>query len=370
MEVLKNGTHNSESMNMAISNGKRIGIWFFTGALMVFLILVIGGITRLTQSGLSIVEWRPVTGVVPPLNDAAWMVEFEKYRQSPEYQQINAGMSLEQFKFIYFWEYLHRMLARALGIVFIVPFIWFLLKKQITSYQVRQSLFLVFLGVLQGFMGWYMVASGLVDIPYVSPYRLTAHLLLAFAIFGSCMWFGIEAYKSDHPHQRNDAISKTARKNLQRWIAATFVLLILQISWGALVAGHKAGYIFNTYPLMNGYFIPGSALDLRPLWFNFVGNPGMVQFIHRTLGLILLMVSIITGLRIATFTQNLRIRQYTSYFMLLMGIQVVFGVITLLLRVPVILGVTHQAIAMVLFSLLVLIWYEVRHMHVHSGQIS
>lgn len=353
---------------MAISNSKKIGIWFFTGALMVFLILVIGGITRLTQSGLSIVEWRPVTGVMPPLSDTDWMIEFDKYRQSPEYQQINAGMSLDQFKFIYFWEYLHRLLARALGIVFIVPFIWFLVKKQITSRQIKQSLILVLLGIIQGFMGWYMVASGLVDIPYVSPYRLTAHLLLAFSIFGTCVWFGIEAYKNKITASESLSMSKESQANLLKWILATFILLTLQISWGALVAGHKAGYIFNTYPLMNGYFIPGNAMDLKPLWYNFVGNPGMVQFIHRTLGIVLLVVSIATGLKITKNINDFRVLQYATYFMLLMGIQVVFGIITLLLRVPVILGVVHQAFAMILFSLLILIWYDVQRMNVISGQ--
>jgi heme a synthase len=195
------------------------------------MILVIGGITRLTGSGLSMVDWKPVMGTIPPLTEADWLEKFEKYREFPEYQQRNRGMSLDEFKFIFFWEYLHRLAGRVLGLFFIIPFGWFLIKKKFSARQLRRALILLSLGAGQAFLGWFMVQSGLTDVPYVSPYRLASHLLLAFAIFGCCIWFAL-----DLRNAKESAVGlQLPAFNLNGWLLAIAAVLILQIVWGRLL---------------------------------------------------------------------------------------------------------------------------------------
>lgn len=336
---------------------KYIQIWYLSGALLVFLILIVGGITRLTQSGLSIVDWKPLTGIIPPMSEADWLKEFDNYRQYPEYQQLNRGMSLSDFKFIFFWEYLHRVLARLIGLVFLIPFIWFLIKKQLDRTQFKRAFTLFGLGFLQGFMGWFMVSSGLVDVPYVSAYRLSVHLILAFIIFGCCLWFALDMrppYTYYEQHQ----------KKIKPWLHSFSVILILQIFWGALVAGHKAGYIYNTFPKMHQYWIPPQAWNMEPLLINLFENVAAVQFMHRLLGTILIVITLMLLWKVYTKPSfNITTKQLTLALAVMVGIQYLSGVLTLLYHVPLWLGVFHQAWSMLLFGVLVGLYHYLKVDH-------
>jgi heme a synthase len=344
---------------MQTDSNRLIRYWFLSGAVMVFLILIVGGITRLTQSGLSIVEWKPISGVIPPLTEAQWEAEFDLYRQYPEYQKLNQGMSMSEFKFIFFWEYLHRMLARAIGLVFLFPFIWFASKRMFTARQLKQSMFLFALGFAQGFMGWYMVQSGLVDDPYVSPFRLAAHLMLAFLIFSSCVWFALDIWPGVGRRLPGvtalPAISLPKGYSVVLWTAG--ILFVMQVTWGAFVAGHKAGYLYNTFPTMEGYWIPPQLLAEQPAWSNFFYNLVSVQWAHRVLGTLLLLASFWMAFAVRRSGDGLL--RYAAYgFAVLMSAQYLFGVLTLLYRVPISLGVIHQATALVLMGVLLLVAYR------------
>jgi heme a synthase len=330
-------------------------VWLWSGALLTFVILIVGGVTRLTQSGLSIVDWQPIIGVVPPLNEGQWQEAFDRYRQFPEYQQLRRGMTLSEFQFIFFWEYLHRMVARLIGLVFLVPFLVFWARGYMTRPMLKRSLLLFGLGALQGVMGWLMVASGLVDRPHVSHYRLTMHLSIAFAIFGCCAWFAREL--ADRP-----AASATpqARRFATRGLYVVGALLALQIVWGGLVAGLKAGLFFNTFPLMGGGLVPPNVLGLDPPLLNLVENPITVQWVHRVLGTILGLAALVFAARAWSVLRDRGSRALNTAFTTLILVQYGLGVATLLLHVPVSLGVTHQAMAMVLFGVWLLWLHHVR----------
>lgn len=323
-----------------------IRMWYWSGAILVFIILVIGGITRLTQSGLSIVEWSPIMGIIPPLSQADWEAVFEQYRQFPEYQQLNRGMSMSEFQFIFFWEYLHRLVARVIGLVFLIPFIYFAWKKYFDKKQFKRSVLLFGLGFAQGFMGWFMVMSGLNEDPFVSPYRLGMHLMLAFVIFGCCVWFALDL------RPKTGVVPKIPG-SFKKLVIGLLSLTVAQIFWGALVAGHKAGYIANTFPKMNGLWIPETAWLLDPIVINFFQNPVTVQWTHRVLGTFLLLLS--SWLLLKTFKINTTpsIRRWSGALFALISIQYLTGVLTLLFHVPISLGVLHQALAMILFGLFV-----------------
>jgi len=325
---------------------KYLRIWFWSGAGLVFLILIIGGITRLTGSGLSMTEWKPIMGAIPPLNEAQWQDAFEQYKQYPEYQQRNRGMSLGEFKTIFFWEYLHRMAGRLIGIVFIVPFAWFVAKKKLTPKWLKRSLWLLALGSAQALMGWYMVQSGLVDLPYVSPYRLTAHLLLAFVIFGYCLWYAMELTplrKTDEPRHTE----------LKKWLWVLLVLIILQTAWGALTAGLNAGHIYNTFPKMFQYWIPNEIMMLEPWYQNLTENPTTVQWIHRILGTLIGVLAIAYWARLFTITSSWTAKKWGLKLLIMVLIQYLLGVVTLITHVHVHVAVSHQAGAMLLFGILI-----------------
>jgi heme a synthase len=332
-----------------------IGAWFWSGAALTFAILVIGGITRLTQSGLSIVDWQPIMGVVPPLSEAQWLEAFDRYRAFPEYQLLRRGMTLEEFKFIFFWEYLHRLAARLIGMVFLVPFLIFLARGWLSRPLVKRSLLLFALGAMQGVIGWVMVASGLVDRPHVSHYKLAAHLSIAFAIFGFCVWFAL-----DQRGRAAAAIGEGTRRMLRRGLLVVGGLLGVQILYGAFVAGLKAGFVFNTFPLMAGGLLPPQGLELNPVLRNLVENPMTVQWLHRVIGTVLGVVAIAFFVRAGR--QELDPRTRVLNVALLVGIlgQYLLGVMTLVMRVPVSLGVAHQAAAMVLFGIWLLYLHQVR----------
>lgn len=321
---------------------RRLRLWFASGAALTLLIVIVGGITRLTQSGLSIVEWAPLMGVVPPLDQAAWEEAFARYRQFPEYRNLRVGMTLEEFRFIYFWEYLHRLLARAIGVVFLVPFVVFWARGYLDRPLLRRSLLLFGLGGLQGFVGWYMVRSGLVDNPYVSHYRLALHLSIALCIFGLCVWLVRELAV---PAER-----ETPAAAAQGGILLLGVLLGVQILWGAFVAGLDAGLYFNTFPLMGGRLVPPGAWSLQPVLANLVENRATVQWVHRVLGTILLLAAVGVVLRDRRGAADAGTRRLGALFLALLGAQYALGILTVVHFVPVALGVTHQAVAVVLLG--------------------
>jgi heme a synthase len=346
------------ALSIPESQRRPLRIWLWSIAAMTLAVLIVGGITRLTQSGLSIVDWQPLMGVIPPLTDAQWQETFELYRQYPEYQLLRRGMSLDEFKFIFFWEYLHRLVARAIGIVFLVPFIFFAVRGYLTRPLALRTLALFALGAMQGVLGWIMVRSGLVEQPTVSHYRLAAHLSLAFIIFGASLWLA-RGLRAD---QTRPVVAPATKRLLHHGLVLIGMVLAAQVVWGAFVAGLKAGLIYNTFPLMGGSLIPTYLLGLEPVLRNFVENPVAVQWLHRVLGTILGIVAIgfaTMVLRTPTdgFTQRLN-----AVLLGLVLVQYVLGVLTLLYFVPVALGVIHQAMAMILFGVWIWWLHHVRHM--------
>jgi heme a synthase len=319
--------------------------WFYSIAAMTFVVLVVGGITRLTLSGLSIVDWKPLMGVIPPLTDAQWQSTFDAYRQFPEYQTWRQGMTLGEFKFIFFWEYLHRLVARLIGLVFLVPFVVFWLRGWLTGPLMRRALLLFGLGALQGVLGWFMVQSGLVDRPSVSHYRLAAHLSLAFLIFGMAVWLARELGT-----RAATELPGTERRSLLRGLTLVGAVLGVQVVWGALVAGLRAGRYYPTFPLMDGRLVPVDLLRLDAGIVSFVANPIAVQWTHRLLGTVLALLSVALFVWVRKRVADRASRGYGSAFLALIAAQYALGVATLLLMVPVSLGVIHQATAMVLFG--------------------
>jgi len=326
----------------ASTDERRIAAWLLTCCTVLFALIVLGGVTRLTGSGLSITEWRPVTGVLPPFTEQAWQQEFDLYRASPEYRKVNRGMSLDEFKVIYGYEYAHRLLARTLGLVFAVPLLWFWVRGRIPP-RLRWPLVGVLgLGMLQGFMGWFMVASGLVDMPRVSQYRLAAHLSLALIIFAAMFWLAIRLLRSP----AGGAVPRGIRRGLQ----SLLLLVAITIVSGAFVAGLRAGMIYNTFPMMGEEWVPAALLALEPAWRNWFENPVTAQFTHRvlaltTLGLVLLLWGWSLRLRLA------RAQQWAFHALALIAAgQVVLGISTLLLFVPVGLGAAHQGGAVLLLG--------------------
>ena len=329
-----------------LSEAKRrhLRVWLWSGAGLTFLILVIGGITRLTESGLSMVDWNPIVGVIPPLSHAKWEAAFARYREFPEYQKLRPGMTLAEFRFIFLWEYLHRLAARTIGLVFIIPVVWFGAKGYLTP-PLRRRLFALFgLGALQGFMGWFMVMSGLVDDPRVSQYRLAAHLSIAIAIFGYCIWL-VRELTTPVPARLS---SGTRAAGPTRCIYALGALLALQIVWGAFVAGLDAGFIYNTFPGMAEGWLPPNGLQLQPAIRNLTGNPATVQWIHRVLGTLLLLAATLAFLVTRAVRGDHTSRRLALAFWVLVATQYSLGVVTLLRHVPLPLGVAHQATAVVI----------------------
>ncbi len=314
------------------------------GAAMVAGMVIIGGITRLTQSGLSMVEWKLFMGMIPPLNEHQWTETFAKYQQYPEYQLINHQMTLEEFKSIFFWEWLHRFIGRTIGIVFLLPFLYFLIKEWLTPKLLKQTLFLFFLGGLQGFLGWFMVKSGLKDLPHVSHFRLAIHLIAALTTYAYILWvvFGLTIKKQA---QKNT-------KNIFNWNIGLLVVLVLQIIFGAFVAGLKAGKLFPTFPKMGDHWIApavGDFIDQQGISTLF-NQAVSVQFIHRYLAYFVILFASILWWKSRKTKLNTQQKKAIVYILLAVGLQFILGVFTLLYRVPVVLGVVHQFGALILLS--------------------
>lgn len=338
------------------SSRRRIAGWLFACAALVWLILVVGGVTRLTRSGLSIVEWEPLAGVVPPLGAEAWQAEFARYRTSPEYRLVNAGMSLAAFKDIFWWEYAHRMLGRLVGAVFALPLLVFWMRREVDARLARRLAGIFLLGGAQGAMGWFMVRSGLVDLPAVSQYRLAAHLALAFAIEALLLWtaLGLAGARAGAPVDPGLA---RLRRDGALMAGAVFVMAVS----GALVAGIHAGKAYNTFPLMAGQLVPDGILALDPWYSNFFANVTAVQFDHR-LGAWLLAFLVPWFVRRVRAAPDVPPRARTAALVVLaaLALQVSLGIATLLLAVPVALGAAHQGGAMLLFATLVWLNHELR----------
>lgn len=328
---------------MTPASSRSIAIWLLVVAALIFAMVVVGGVTRLTRSGLSIVEWQPIMGAVPPLNDAQWKEAFDKYKQTPEYRKVNVGMSLPEFKGIFYVEWTHRLLGRVVGFVFLLPFIYFISRGRIERALVPKLVGIFFLGALQGALGWFMVKSGLVDIPRVSPYRLTAHLGLAVAIYACTLWVAFGLLYPTPEKETPDSLRRLG------WTVTA--LVFVTILAGGFVAGTHAGYAYNTFPLMNGRFMPEGMYALKPWWANLFENVVTVQFNHRLLAYAVLSV-------IATYwwmarPTALAARARIAVHLLPMAavLQVALGVATLLLIVPMALGAAHQAGALAVFTL-------------------
>jgi cytochrome c oxidase assembly protein subunit 15 len=326
---------------------RAVAWWLFACCVMVFLTMVVGGVTRLTHSGLSIVEWKPLVGALPPLSHADWLELFAKYQQTPEFIKRNHDMTLDGFQFIFWWEWAHRLIGRSIGVVFFLPYVWFLIRGQLRGALAAKVFGFFILGGLQGAMGWYMVQSGLVDDPRVSQYRLAAHLGLAFLLFGLMAWTGLGMLQ---PRRAAGAVwqkSALATRRLGNWLVALVFIMVLS---GALVAGIRAGLAYNTFPLMNGHFLPPEAFVVEPLWLNFFTNMATVQFDHRLIAWALM--GLIPWFSWRIWTETPAARLPAALLTLWLAVQVGLGIATLLWQVPVALGAAHQAGAMVLFGIM------------------
>ena len=328
-------------------NDRAIMRWLLVCLLLVFSMMILGAVTRLTDSGLSMVTWHP-TGVLPPINTDQWMAEFELYRQFPEYQKLNRGMTLDSFKSIYWFEYSHRMLGRLIGLVFLLPFCYFWLRKMIKPGLTPRLVVMFFLGGLQGMLGWYMVQSGLVSNPQVSQYRLTAHLLTAILIYGFILWT-IFNLAVGAPYRR------LADSKVAGWRKASLglvSLVLLTIVSGGFVAGLNAGLIFNTFPLMGGNLIPEGIGALSPWFLNPLENMVAVQFNHRWLAIMTGLLLLVWYIRGRSSFDEAELQRGFKLVGMMVIIQLALGIATLLLQVPVVLGALHQAGALLLFSAL------------------
>ncbi|MBT6184101.1 MAG: heme A synthase [Betaproteobacteria bacterium] len=329
--------------SLQISHRKQVVGWLVVCGILVFCMIIVGGATRLTHSGLSIVEWEPIVGTIPPLNDTDWNQVFDEYKGSPEYQLINFGMSLDEFKVIFWWEYFHRLLGRLIGFVFFVPFLFFLLTRRLNAGLTGRLLGIFALGGLQGGMGWYMVASGLVDEPNVSQYRLTAHLGIAFLIFGAITWTAMSVL---YPSKTNLSVPVRSMYKTSVAVSATLFLMVLS---GGFVAGLQAGLIYNTFPLMGNSFIPPNLFALTPFWTNFFDNMTTVQFDHRIIAYILAIMIPIFWFKLRRRDVSNRTKTLSNLLLGLLALQIVLGITTLIYHVPTVLGVAHQAIGSLLF---------------------
>jgi len=315
--------------------------WLYSGLVLIALMIIIGGITRLTHSGLSMVEWKLIGGAIPPLNETQWQETFAKYQQFPEYQKINTGMSLHEFKSIFFWEYLHRLLGRLIGLVFIIPFIVFWTKKWFNPKQKNQLLILLGLGALQGFLGWFMVKSGLVDVPAVSHYRLAIHLVTAFGLM--CYIYWLVLIFNEVERKPNKTINK-----LSKWLIAT---LVIQIIYGAFVAGLKAGYLL---PQGGAFFESVFGYTIRNTSdFSLINNGFDIQAFHRFFAWLVFTISLITYNK----TKKTTLKNAGNLVLALVITQIILGIATLLLRVQIHTATTHQFIAIILLLAVVRLTY-------------
>lgn len=341
---------------MQIKTSKIVGYWLILGAVLVITMVVIGGITRLTQSGLSMVKWNPISGIIPPLNTADWQVEFNHYKTSPEFIKYNNNFTLDDFKSIFWWEFIHRFIGRIIGLIFIFPFLWFYFTKKLQDKILFKRLIFIFLlGGLQGFIGWIMVKSGLVNRPSVSHYKLALHLVTALFLCGYILWTALPIL-TDNKKQTNYFPKLNASL---KWLLG---ILSLQIIFGALTAGLKAGYSYPTYPKMGSEWLPQLAIDSfkETGLISLVENPLLVQFIHRWLGATLLLLFVNYFLKSKKYNLSLTQQNCNLFLIGMISLQFGLGIFTIINSVPVILGVLHQLGAVVLLAILLITLYFFR----------
>ncbi len=318
-----------------VANSRPIAIsnWLYTVAFLVFIMVVVGGITRLTESGLSITEWKPVTGALPPLSEADWLSEFEKYKQIPEYLEISgpAGMTLADFKFIYFWEWVHRLLGRLIGAAFALPLLWFAVKRSIPSGYGWRLIALLALGGLQGTIGWWMVSSGLSERTDVSHFRLAVHLLTALFILGGLVWTALDLRQLARGNDRPARVTGLG--------AAVLAVLFIQMLFGAYTAGLNAGYVSNTWPLMNDYFVPGGINWSGGIWTALSNDPYLIHFIHRWWAWVVVGFLVILARKVRPIDRRSSVAIHIAF-----GIQILLGIATVMTGIDIHLAVLHQAV--------------------------
>ena len=327
------------------NKNKAVIIWLLSGCLLLFIMVVVGGITRLTNSGLSMTDWHLVTDTFPPLSEEKWTQAFEEYKKFPEYQKINVhnDFQLDDYKFIYFWEWFHRFIGRIIGLVFLIPFVYFLLKKRLSSETIKKCMVLLGMGAFQGFLGWFMVRSGLIDNPDVSHFRLSLHLTFAFITFAYTFWVALDLI---YPEKKQAIVS------LQTIARFTLFFLILQIIYGGFVAGLNAGLIHNHWPLMSdGQFLHESIVLEKDTWFlRLTEGKSGVQFIHRTLAYIVVGLILLLAFKSHKFDLSKNQKSGINALVAIVFLQFTLGVFTLLYHVPLWLGLTHQVVAFFLLT--------------------
>jgi len=318
-----------------------IAWWLLACCAMVLVMVALGGITRLTESGLSITQWQPLSGILPPFGDAQWQAEFERYKAIPQYRALHADMDLAAFKWIFFWEYFHRLWGRLIGVVFALPFLYFLLRRRIPRALAPRLALIFALGALQGAIGWYMVMSGLEARIEVSQYRLAVHLGTAVLIYAAMLWLALDLLIPR---------AEARRPGLRRALSVVLGLIFLTIIAGSFVAGLRAGYIYNSFPLMNGALLPEDYGRLRPFYMNWFENPGAAQFDHRLLAEITALAVLVLWLAARRFALSAATRSWLHLLLALALLQPALGIATLLWVVPLPLAVLHQAGALLLLS--------------------
>ena len=343
---------------IAETPARPVAMWLFAVAALVAMMIVIGGVTRLTDSGLSMVEWRPWRGLLPPLSTLEWQRVFELYQQSPEFQQLNFWMSLDDFKTIFWWEFIHRVWGRLIGLAFVVPLLWFWVRGALPAQLKPRLIVLLLLGGSQGVIGWWMVKSGLVDDPAVSQYRLATHLLMAMLILGLLLWTALDA--------RGQRIRAANAGRLSTLVC--FCLLIMTIGAGALVAGLDAGLAYNTFPLMDQQIVPPGYFTLAPWWLNMLENTAAVQFNHRLLAVLAAAAIISNGIYLGYTSWAPATRLWAKLSAALAGLQFLLGVAVLLLAVPVSLGALHQFTAVALFAAMIALLHGLFNGHGSAGR--
>ena len=324
---------------------RQIAYWLLGSCAMVFVILIVGGITRLTQSGLSITEWEPIRGLIPPLSQEDWDHYFEAYRASPEYQKLNRGLPLEEFKGIFWWEYIHRVVARIFGLGLLLPAAYFAFRGWLRRWDGVRMLVLLGLVFLQALLGWAMVQTGLGDHPHVSHYHLAAHLGMALGLFGFMMWWAFRLL-----HDSSSPGGEGAPSWLYRCSVAITALIFVQCIWGAFVAGLDAGRLYNTFPRMGEHWMAPAVGELTPLWVDLTANPVTVQLVHRLLGMALVIATLLLWLGFASSGAARSLKKYAAILFALTALQMLLGIATLLLEVPITTAVIHQAMGLLLFG--------------------
>ena len=338
---------------------KYVCIWLILCCSLIFLMIIIGGITRLTDSGLSMVEWRPLTGILPPLNNHDWNEVFAQYQKSPEFRLLNPEMSIQEFKPIFWMEYLHRMWGRMLAVIYLLPLIFFIATKKIQR-TIRPHLLMIFLlGFFQGLLGWFMVKSGLVDRPDVSHYRLVAHLMLAIFIYSYLFWIFLKIYM---PNDRKVVSKKTIL--IKKLSTIMLVLILTTLASGGLVAGLDAGSIYNTFPLMGDRLIPREVITLEPWFINFGENAATVQLQHRMLAIITGVFIIFLWIKTKSTNTTNSINLAINCLVAMTGIQITLGITTLILSSPIIFASLHQANSIIVLTLAIWLKHETEKLRI------